>query len=411
MLKEVARALENASVELIARLVALRRPYRFRRAMGACTSLDNSRTVLVARPENLGDLVLAVPLLFAIREAMAPEGKLIVVAAPRFVSLLNGCPAVAETIGFDGSKGSGGRIARLLRLLSFGWKIGGTCGIGVAIVPRWDVDDHFATAVAYVCGAETRIGYSEVSTDSRRLHNRGIDRWFTIVVRDEAPAHELMKCMHILRGLGIDDKPVARGLWVSDREAQGARQAVCNALGREPLRIVAIVPGASHPRKIWPAASFVHVGRGLISRVAASIIVIGSPGEASLCRQIAEDIGPSAASIVGDEDLRSLVGLISICCLVISNDTGPKHIAAALGIPVVEVNAYPLDGDAACQSSPTRFGAWGTTEIVQPPHALPPCQRDCTAPDAHCITRVRPERVLAASLRLMGKSIKDRGPG
>jgi ADP-heptose:LPS heptosyltransferase len=123
-----------------------------------------------------------------------------------------------------------------------------------------------------------------------------------------------------------------------------------------PLRI-AIHPGsgAAPGQKRWPIDRFAEVARLLVARTGAQIIVAGGPAEVALAMQLSRAIGPAAVSLAGRLNLRQSMALFAACDLFIGNDSGPLHLAAAVGTPVVGVYG-PTD--------PAVFGPWAPSQRV-----------------------------------------------
>ncbi|MBU0679040.1 MAG: lipopolysaccharide heptosyltransferase II [Verrucomicrobia bacterium] len=103
-------------------------------------------------------------------------------------------------------------------------------------------------------------------------------------------------------------------------------------------RCVALLPGAARgPSKQWPEEHFIEAGRRLAALPDCTVLVCGSPAEREACDRIAAEIGARAVSVAGRTNLREWAGLLSLCSLVVCNDSGGMHIAAAVGTPVVAV--------------------------------------------------------------------------
>ncbi|HEX8986614.1 MAG TPA: glycosyltransferase family 9 protein [Rhodocyclaceae bacterium] len=100
--------------------------------------------------------------------------------------------------------------------------------------------------------------------------------------------------------------------------------------------LVVLQPGATDPRRRWPAASFAAVGDALAGD-GATIAINGTPTEAVLVHDVAAAMHASAVDLAGRLSLRGLCGLLDRAALVVSNDTGPLHLAVALGTPAVGI--------------------------------------------------------------------------
>jgi heptosyltransferase-2 len=101
-------------------------------------------------------------------------------------------------------------------------------------------------------------------------------------------------------------------------------------------KLIAFFPGAAHgPSKRWPAGNFSDVGRRLVSEPGCRVLVLGSRGDKAVCDEVASGIGDGAVNLAGETDFLELIGLLSLCRCVVSNDSGGMHLAAGLGVPVI----------------------------------------------------------------------------
>ena len=170
--------------------------------------------------------------------------------------------------------------------------------------------------------------------------------------------------------------------------------------------VVGICPGATYgPAKRWPSDRFVSVARALGDRHGAGIVLMGSRAERPFIGQMASAIGTHAVDLSGATNLEELAAVLASCRLVISNDSGPMHLAAALGTPVVAL----FGSTDRIATAPL-----GRHRIVSAAVECSPClRREC--PDGHyqCLSRISPEQVLLAAeelLRQGGGASRDAGP-
>jgi heptosyltransferase-2 len=117
----------------------------------------------------------------------------------------------------------------------------------------------------------------------------------------------------------------------SDAEAEGL---LAGAGGRGPL--VGLNPGSAAPSRRWPAERYAELGRGLRQRLDARVVVFGGPRETDLAGAVAGAI-PGAMSLAGPAGLERLMACLRRLDLLVTNDTGPMHLAAALGTPLIEL--------------------------------------------------------------------------
>lgn len=106
-------------------------------------------------------------------------------------------------------------------------------------------------------------------------------------------------------------------------------------LGTVERPLVLLHPGATDPRRHWPVERFAAVGQALAD-VGATVLVNGTAGERSLCEGLSAEI-PGARNLCDRLSLNGLVGVLARCSLVVANDTGPLHLAVALGTPTVSI--------------------------------------------------------------------------
>jgi heptosyltransferase-2 len=153
--------------------------------------------------------------------------------------------------------------------------------------------------------------------------------------------------------------------------------------------IVAVAPGASHPRRRWPGEHFGQLVAWLQKDVAAEVILIGGPADMAVARSI-ESLAPAPLlNAVGKTTLGAATALIRRANLFIGNDSGPLHMAASAGVPAVAISCHPVSGLRSHAQSPIRFGPWCVASVVlQPSAAIPPCGDTCIAAQAHCIRQV-----------------------
>jgi len=119
-------------------------------------------------------------------------------------------------------------------------------------------------------------------------------------------------------------------------------------------RLLAIHPAASCPSKIWPNERFADVAARLIERYGFKVLVIAGPKDLALAESVIKHMHKPAINLAGKTSVSQLASVLKRCNLFISNDSGPVHIAAALGTPVISIFGRNQKG-----LSPTRWGPTG----------------------------------------------------
>lgn len=182
-------------------------------------------------------------------------------------------------------------------------------------------------------------------------------------------------------------------LYLSDQErAAGEQWLAAHGLGPDRPR-VGICPGAAQPQKLWPAESFGAVARGLAGD-GARVVMVGSRAEEPLRARASATSGGDLPAALG-LDLRLSAAVLAGLDLLVTNDTGPMHMAVAVGTPVVAVFGPTL----ASEYGPRGQGH----KVFQMPRTCEPClQRQCPRPT--CLEALPPEPVLVAAREILHKS-------
>ena len=148
----------------------------------------------------------------------------------------------------------------------------------------------------------------------------------------------------------------------------------------------------------WPVERFGQIASVLQSKLQARLILTGGPSEVELVKHVCQHLALPYLNLAGETDLATLAAVLSRCDIYCCPDSGPMHLAAAVGTPVVGI--YALDEDF-----PKRWAPFGVDhEIVRPPR--PACRPGCTKPtcvDFACYLKVTPESVCAAVRSLLAR--------
>jgi len=270
--------------------------------------------LLVVMPSWIGDIVMATPALRALREAH-PRMRITATLRPGLRPILEGASFVdaIEDAGFRGMLGplrDGRRLASLEADTAL-------------LLPNSPRSALFAR----LAGASRRIGYAtqgrrwlltdpiepktKTATPTTTLDDyaRLIEKAFQIEIRDRTPR------------LGVDEAQHAAG----DDLLRGLKGP-----------FVVLNPGANREDKRWPAESFTAVADHLRARHDVTVLVNGSPAEAELVARIVERSKPGVIDLPArGGSIAALKSIIARSKLLITNDTGPRHLAAGLGIPSV----------------------------------------------------------------------------
>ena len=320
--------------------------------------------ILIVRLGSLGDIIHAVPAAAAIRRAF-PAASIDWLVDMRHRTLLDLVPVVDRRISVSTSGlGSLASAVKAMRRVRYDAAL--------------DLQGLLKSAgVARLSGARRVIGFP-----AGLLRERAARVFYTETSGDAAP-HVIDKNLSMLKAIGIRMPQVEFPL--DDRNPAIANEAR-TALGIAADRRFAIInPGAAWPNKRWPPVYFAEVAKGLAERHGLRSLVLWGPGE----KRIAETIvtaGDGVAAVSPETSVADLVSLTKAAALVISGDTGPLHIAAACGTPIVGIFG-PTD--------PQRNGPWGEDDLAASRYRACACHylRQCRI-SGWCLLDISPREVL-----------------
>ena len=164
--------------------------------------------------------------------------------------------------------------------------------------------------------------------------------------------------------------------------------------GSLPRRVIGINPGGDRPNRRWPAAKFALSAGELVARCGARVLIFGGPGEESIGQEIQTALNGAALNLAGRLNLRDLPFFINRCNLLITNDSGPMHMAAALKTPVVALFGPENADYFRPYTSPDLY------RVIQKPMECRPCNQ-AICPTGLCLDAISPAEVVEESLELL----------
>jgi len=340
---------------------------------------DPPASLLVRATNWLGDAVMTTPALAGVREGL-PDARIVLLARPLVAELFRHHPDVDEVIVYERPGGHEDALGRL-RLA------------GELRRRRFDgallLQNAFdAALIAFLARIPERAGYP---TDARRI-------LLTLPVPMPPgiyERHEVEYYLCLLDGLGIP-RPVPASLkltvMVEEMEGMAARLASLGIGQGTP--IVAINPGAAYgSAKRWYPDRFAAVAETLSADWGARIVVVGSTAEAPLAAEIEASMRIPAVNLAGKTTVRELMALLSLSSFLVTNDSGPMHIGAALGVPLVAIFG-PTDW--------RRTSPWSSlAKVVRVEFDCSPCRLRVCDRGHECMLGVTPEMVVDAARQLL----------
>ena len=365
-------------------------------------NLSPVERVLVVRLDEIGDVGMTTPFLRELRRIFSTAWITLVVK-PTVYNLVELCPYVDEVLTYNWRAGRFFRsLQRHWRALILARKHLWRRRFDLAILPRWDIDYYHGAFLAYCSGAPRRVGYSENVIATKKRLNRGLDRLLTHVLEDNTLKHEVRHNLDVIRFLGGEVENERLELWTNKGDEAFAEEMLRDHDVKPSNLLIGIGPGAGARKREWPLNFFRELGLWLQKRYAARLFIIGGPGEEELGQELQSKLDFLPINAVGKTTLRQVTALLRHSSLYIGNDAGPMHIAAAVGVPVVELSCHPKCGSPSSANSSLRFGPWGENHtVIQPEAALPPCEDECIADSPHCILGISVEQVKEAIAPLL----------
>lgn len=273
--------------------------------------------IAVLRMSALGDVVMSLPLLRTLQKAF-PHAKLHWIVARPFHAIVEGLDGV-ELIVIDKPRGplSYWRLYRQMQRYEFDW----------LLVPQASMRANLVMAVTR---AKRKIGFGE-------LHSRDLQHLFVDEFVPAKPEHLIDSFLRFAEYVGATERVLEFGLPLTGDERAWARAQLGACHGIK----LAVVLAASKAERNWPVERY----RETLNRVAArwplTVVLIGGPGEAerSLAASLKEGLAAPVVDLVGRTSLRQLAALMGEVDSLLAPDTGPLHIAQAMGTPVVGLYA------------------------------------------------------------------------
>jgi heptosyltransferase II len=347
---------------------------------------DTVQRIVVRGPNWLGDAVMCEPALRGLRR-LFPQASLTLLVKPVVAELFADHPAIDRVLLYDDK----GRHAGLAGK----WRLAGELRHA-----RFDLAVLFQNAfeaalLAYLAGIPRRYGYA---TDGRSLFLSD-----PVAKPDRrALLHQVQYYWSLLRPLGLTGDPPHPELSISPEEERSMAERLTKAGIAATDTLIGINPGSIYGgAKRWLPDRFAESTERLCRRLNESgdrrtaVVILGAKGEEQLGREIAAHLSAPSVNLSGATTIRELMATVKRCAVLVTNDTGPMHVASAFQVPVVAIFG-PTDWRT---TSP--YGA--NHALVRHPVDCAPCMlRECPI-DHRCMTGVSVDQVYEAAVeRLSG---------
>ena len=334
--------------------------------------LADVERVAVFRALHLGDFLCSVPALRALKDRF-PGAELTYIGLPWAREIVERYRYVDRFLEFPGYCGLEGVASRPKVVHEF---------LDEARAYRYDLaiqmhgDGRVSNGFVAQLGARVSLGYRRRSVE--------LPKELDVELEMDDGEHEVLRWLRLVGALGaVGTVEIEFPLTPGDRTEA---ESVLAESGVAPADLVVVLhPGAKEATKRWPAIGFARVGDSLSEQVGARVLITGSRDEMDVARAVASEMREPARVVAGRTSLGGLAALLGRAQLLVTNDTGPSHLAAAIGVPSVVL------------FGPTEPGRWAPLGVA--------AHRALWSGPGNPIAFIPVERVLDESLGLVRQCV------
>lgn len=334
------------------------------------------KKILIVNVNWVGDVIFSTPFIAAVREAY-PSSRIACLIHPRCVEVLEDNPRLDELIVYDEEGRHRGILGKARLILGLRRK-----GFDMAFL----LHRSFTKAlIATLGGARERIGYA--------TKRRGM--FLTRVVEEPTePVHKVEYFLNIARAAGIATGEAGYEFRVRDAQRARVKKLLSEFGVNRPDLLVALNPGGNWDPKRWPKENYARLADRFIEAYGAKVVITGAAKDVRLAEEIRSLMRNAPSIACGRTTLRELAALLERADLVVANDTGPMHLAVAVGSRVIALFG---------PTSPSLTGPYGAgtyTVIQRNTECETPCY-DVTCADNACMSAIGVEEVMSEAGRML----------
>lgn len=298
-------------------------------------AIADVRKIAVLRPNALGDFLFCLPALHALKQCY-PDARISYLGKQWHADFLRGRPGPVDEVvvmppypgvGAAPVQAQGGALAG---------RAGGRCPEAMAVTgfieamraERFDLALQLYGGGRYANPLVRRLG-ARCTVGMKASDAEALDRW----VAFDGVVNKRLQLLEVAALAGAEAWPMHQRLPVTARDRAEAARCLASVPGET---LVLLQPGASDPRRCWPARRFAQLGDVLAAQ-GALVAINGSAEEAPLVKSVIASMRHAALDLSGRTSLHALSGLLERSALLVSNDTGPLHLALEIGTPAVGI--------------------------------------------------------------------------
>ncbi|RWC32722.1 MAG: glycosyltransferase family 9 protein [Mesorhizobium sp.] len=356
------------------------------------TSPAPFRSILVIQTKFIGDLVLASALAENLRLEF-PDAKLVFLCEARFESFLISHGIASEVVTFRRGRTQGTTLERGKELYAT---------IRALRRYRFDLtiditDSKTSRIISRFVNAPTRVGYNPTERPLRLLERQPANVFARPFGFDGQ--HFLYRYLSPLEALGVEPRTMIPSIQPLPMETAEAL-ALLDKHHLRPNAFIAVHAGASFEGRRWQPERFAAAITEIAGETGLDVVLVGGPDEREIAERIVARTAPSVVDLVGAMSLERLLAVLKQARLFLGNESGPMHMAAATGTPVVGLFGL---------TDPSRWGPVGVPSIsLQPPMPCACMAKDvCRAPDpsrACCVWGLEVKPVVDAVREVLSRT-------
>jgi heptosyltransferase-1 len=350
--------------------------------------------ILIVKLSAIGDVIHTLPALTALRRRY-PTARIDWLVEDAAADLVQGHASLSQALVW--------RRKEFVRLLETG-RLPSATKLFLSLLlqlreTRYDLIIDFQALLKsslwiFLARGRRKAGFGQGMEHSENTH---------LFLNERIPAvsmeiHALDRGLRLLQSLGIPESQVVYDIPIGEEDEKAAKQLLVESGVRLDQPLVAINPVAKWPTKLWAAKRFSELAERLLEK-GYQVVFTGSKEDRSLIDEMAGTLGSSVIRLDGQTSLKVLAAVYRAANVVVSTDTGPMHLAAAVGTPVVA-----LFGPTA----PRRTGPYGEGHVVlRAGVSCSPCfSKSCKVTELEpmaCMNRIPVEQVVEAVARMVAE--------
>lgn len=346
---------------------------------------QHAKRILCVRLDYLGDVLMSTPAIRALKQSQ-PDRHITLLTSPDGAAVAPHVPEIDATLTYAAPWMKHGGVPDPAHDLAMIRRLAEGCFDAAVIFTVYSQNPLPAAMLCHLAGIPLRLAHCHENP------YRLLTDWVPDPEPQQIVRHEVRRQLDLVATVDARTADSRLSFRVRDTDKEGILHRLC-ALGIDHQGPwLALHPGASAASRRYPQQHWTAAARELAASLRCPLVFTGNKQEAALVEQIRHNV-PNAFSLAGQLDLGQLAALISLASVLICNNTGPAHIAAAVGTPVVDL--YALTNP---QHAPWQVASRVLFHDV-------PC-RYCyksVCPQGHhdCLMRVSPQQVVAAARELL----------